>query len=120
RGGGGAGVGGDLGGGGEGGGVGGGVGGFGGKCRRQIVAARLDEDQVERGKFCAHLGHRREIDRGVLADGGVRAAAGLHAGDALGYERAREYQVFGVPIGVDVVGDGGVLGRLAHTLTQRD
>ena len=56
-----------------------------------------------------HVGDRREVDRGVLADRGVRAAAGLDAGDALGRERAGAHQIFGVPLGVDVVGDGGDL-----------
>ena len=37
----------------------------------------------------------------------MRAAAGLDAGDAFGRQRAGTYQVFGVPLGVDVVGDCG-------------
>src|SRR5262249_57239893 len=71
----------------------------------EIVAARLDENQVEIGEAPAHVGDGREVDRGVLADGGVRAAAGLDAGDPLRRERARAHEVLGVPLGVDVVGD---------------
>src|SRR5262249_25396319 len=85
----------------------------------EIVAARLDQDQVERGKFLPHLGDGGEVDRGILADRRVRAAAGLHPGDALGRERARAHQVFGVPLGVDVVGDGGDLVGAAPALAQR-
>ena len=77
--------------------------------RREIVAAGLDQHEIEIGKLLPHLGHRREVDRGVLADRRVRAAAGLDAGDALGRERAGAHQIFGVPLGVDVVGDGGDL-----------
>ena len=67
-----------------------------GKLRRegrgQIVAAGFDQHQIEIGKFLSHVGDRGEIDRGVLADRGVRAAAGLDAGDALGRERAGAHQ----------------------------
>ena len=52
---------------------------------------------------------RVEVDRGVLADGGVRAAAGLDAHDALGRERAASHQELRVLLGVDVVGDDGDL-----------
>ena len=37
---------------------------------------------VEVGEARLHLGDRREVDRGVLADRRVRAAAGLDADDA--------------------------------------
>ena len=39
----------------------------------------------------------------------MRAAAGLDAGDAFGRQRAGTHQIFGVPFGVDVVGDRGDL-----------
>jgi len=45
--------------------------------RGQIVAAGLDQHEIERGEFLPHVGDRGEIDRGVLADRGVRTAAGL-------------------------------------------
>src|SRR4029079_9020493 len=52
-----------------------------GKLRRkgggEVVAAGLDQHQVEVGKFSAHVGNSSKVDRGVLADRGVRAAAGL-------------------------------------------
>jgi hypothetical protein len=44
-----------------------------------------DSIRISRGRETrAQLGDRGEVDRGVLADRGVRAAAGLDAGDALG------------------------------------
>src|SRR5690606_9753537 len=57
------------------------------KRRGEIVAAGFDQDEIKIWKFLPHLGDRGEIDRGVFANGGVRAAAGLDAGDALGGER---------------------------------
>ena len=95
------------------------IGKLGRKRRGQIVAAGFDQHQIEIGKFRAHLGDRGEIDRGVLANGGVRAAAGFHAGDAIGGERARAHQIFGVPLGVDVVGDGGDFVSVAQLLAQQ-
>ena len=89
------------------------------KGRGEIVAAGFDQHQIEIGKLGAHLGDGGEIDRGVLADRGVRAAAGLDAGDALGRQRAGAHQIFGVPLGVDVVGDGGDLVAVAQPLAQR-
>ena len=49
--------------------------------------------------------HRGEVHRGVLADRGVRAAAGLDADDALGRQRLGAHQDLRVLLGVDVVGD---------------
>ena len=80
---------------------------------RQVVATQLDQNQIERGKLLLHLRNGGEIDRGVLADGGVRAAAGLDAGDALGGKRAGAHEIFGVPFGVDVIGDRRDLVALA-------
>ena len=71
----------------------------------EIVAARFDEDEVELRKARAHLGHGREIDRGILSDRGVRTAAGFHAHDARIRERGGAHQDGGVLLSVDVVGD---------------
>ena len=49
----------------------------------------------------------------------MRAAAGLDAGDALRRKRAGAHQVFGVPLGVDVVGDRRDLEAVAQPLAQR-
>src|SRR6516162_7619123 len=57
------------------------------KGRRQVVAAGFDQNEIERRKFLLHLRDRGEIDRVVLADRGVRAAAGLDASDPLGRKR---------------------------------
>src|SRR5216683_3260603 len=78
----------------------------------------LARDLVEPGEALAHLGHRGKVDRGVLADRRVRAAAGLDAGDALRRERARAYQELRILFGIDVVGDDGDGVALAHMLAQ--
>ena len=91
------------------------IGELGRERRRQIVAAGLDQNEIERGKFLSHLRDGGKVDRGVLADRGVRTAAGLDAGNPLGRQRPGAHQIFGVPFGVDVVGDGGDL----VTLPQR-
>ena len=95
------------------------VGEFGREGGGEIVAAGFDQHHVEIGKFRAHVGDRGEIHRGVLADRGVRAAAGLDAGDAIRRQRSRAHQKFGVPFGVDVVGDGGDVVALAHRLAEQ-
>jgi hypothetical protein len=53
----------------------------------QVVTTGLDEHDVGIGKLLQHAVDRFEIDRGIFADGGVRAAAGLHAQNALGLQR---------------------------------
>ena len=75
------------------------------KGRSEVVAAGFDEHEVERREFRPHVGDSGEIGRGILADGGVWATAGLDAGDPFGRECAGTHQIFGVPFGVDVVGD---------------
>jgi len=49
----------------------------------------------------------------------MRAAAGLDAGDAIGRQRPRAHQKFGVPFGVDVVGDRGDVVAIAHRLAEQ-
>src|SRR6266576_4392066 len=83
------------------------IGEFGRECSCEIVAAGFDQHQIEIGKFRAHVGDRGEIHRGVLADRGMRTAAGLNSGDAIRRQRPRAHQEFGIPFGVDVVGDRG-------------
>jgi hypothetical protein len=71
----------------------------------EIIAARLDQNQIELRKFGAHLGDRGEVDRCVLANRSVGAPSGFNSGDAFCCTGAQAHQVFGVPFGVDVVGD---------------
>jgi len=49
----------------------------------------------------------------------VRAAAGFHAHDAFGRERARPDEILGVPLGVDVVRDRGDVVAIAQALSKR-
>ena len=89
------------------------------KVAARLSPPELDENQIEPGKQPAHFGDRGEIDRGVLADRGVRAAAGLDAEDALGRQRAGAGEELGVFPGIDVVGDRGDVVAVAQALAQR-
>jgi hypothetical protein len=87
--------------------------------RGEVVAAGLDQDQVQAGETPVEPRHRLEIDGGVLADRGVRAAAGLDADDALGRERLVPHQELRVLLGVDVVRDRGDVVLVAQGAAQR-
>src|SRR6516225_6457434 len=84
----------------------------------KVVAARFDQHQVETREQPVHLGHRGKVDRGVLADSGVRAAAGLDTADPFGRQCPAPDQKFGVLTGIDIVGDRRDLPMLAHPLAQ--
>ena len=71
--------------------------------RREVVAAALDEHELERPLVALELLDGLEVDRDVVADRGVRAAAGLHGDDPLGLEHAGRAQELGVLGRVDVV-----------------
>ena len=65
-----------------------------------------------------YLGDGRQVDRGVLADGGVRAAAGLDAQDAVLWQGLQPVEDQGVLLGVDVVGHDGDAPAVAHLLAE--
>src|SRR5262249_19735910 len=88
--------------------------------RSEVVAPRLDEDEVELREATVEPRDRLEVDRGVLADRGVRAAAGLHADDALGRERFVPHQELRVLLGVDVVRDDGERVPIAKRPAERE
>src|SRR5258708_29225110 len=69
------------------------------------MAAGFDENRVESRKAAAQARHRFQVDRGVLADRGMRTAAGLHPDDPLGREGLVADEELRVLLGVDVVGD---------------
>ena len=73
----------------------------------EIVATGFEKHDLDVGKPGAHLVERLVVDRRILADGRVRAAAGLHAEDALDRQRAGAHQELGVLVRVDVVRDDG-------------
>src|SRR5437588_11615052 len=68
-----------------------------GKSSGEIIAARLDQDQVELGKLRAHVRDRGEVHRSVLADRGVRAAAGLDTGDTMRRRRTGAHEKLRIP-----------------------
>src|SRR5207237_7143215 len=71
--------------------------------RREVVAARFEEDDSHVWKARDRFVDRLVVDRRVFPDRRVGTAAGLHAADALERERAGSHQEFGVFIGVDVI-----------------
>ena len=72
----------------------------------QIVATALNEHDVGIGVLHQHAVDGLQVDGAVFTDGGVRAATGFHAHDALGCKRAADSEQALVFLGVDVVGDG--------------
>src|SRR5262249_5764325 len=94
------------------------VGELGAEGRGEVVAARFDEDKVEPGEAPDDVRDGGEVDRGVLADRGVRAAAGLDPDDALRMERPRAGQELRVLLGIDVVGDDRDVVAVAHMLAE--
>ena len=80
-------------------------------------------DSMKTSSSCGNARCRRfdrlEVDRGVLADGRVRAAAGLDAEDALRRQGIVAHQELGVLAGVDVVGHRRDLVALAQAPAQQ-
>src|SRR5690606_23764823 len=75
--------------------------------------------EVEAGEPPAEALDGFQVDRGVLADGGVRAAAGFDADDALRRQRLVPHQELRVLLGVDVVGDRRDVVAPAQRAAQR-
>ena len=73
--------------------------------RCQVVAAGLDEHDVERREVPLEVFGGEQVGGDVIADRGVRARAGLDGADALGVEHAGGAQEPGILVGVDVVRD---------------
>jgi hypothetical protein len=88
------------------------------KGRREVVAAGLDEDQLDIGKSALQAVDGFEIDRGILADRRVRAAAGFDADDAFRRQRRVLDQKLGILGGVDVVGDHRHVDLIAQGLAE--
>ena len=74
----------------------------------EVVAAALEQHQVG-ARTSLEVLDGVEVRADVVADGGVRAAAGLDADDALGVEHAAALEDAGVLGGEDVVGHDGQL-----------
>ena len=88
------------------------------KVAARVVAAGFDEDQLDAGKRPLQPVDGFEVDRGILANRRVRAAAGFDADDALRRQRRMVHQESGVLGGVDVVGDDGHVDLFAQRLAQ--
>src|SRR5260221_1940325 len=85
----------------------------------EVVAARLDEHQVQLGKALRQPRYRLQVDRSVLADRRVRTAAGLDTDDALGSQRLVADEKLRVFLGVDVVRHDGDLVAAAQRTAKR-
>ena len=84
----------------------------------QVVATAFYKHDVGVGELAQHAVDGFEVDGAILADGGVGAAAGFHAQDALRRKRAADGEQALVFLGVDVVGDGHQVVLVAHGLAQ--
>src|SRR6185295_9680259 len=88
------------------------------EARGEVIAAALEKDDVEAGMPRGHLVQRVEVQRGVLADGGVRTPAGLHADDPIGRQGFAADEKLHFLAREDVVGDDAEPILLAHRLAQ--
>jgi hypothetical protein len=77
----------------------------GGEGGGEVVAAGLDEDQVDGVEVGLEVLDGQEVRRDVVADRGVRAGAGLDAADPFRCKHSRAAEHPRVLVGVDVVGD---------------
>src|SRR5215203_3820171 len=84
----------------------------------EVVAAGLDQDEIELRETTAHVADGREIDRGVLADRRVGAAPCLDADDALLGQGPGHREEARVLLGVDVVRDGAEVVAVAEGPAQ--
>ncbi len=73
----------------------------------EVVAAGFHQHQFQVGVSVLQVVDGREVHARIFADGGVGAAAGFHAEDAVGWEGIVFQEEVGVFPGVDVVGDDG-------------
>src|SRR3569623_3329037 len=70
----------------------------------EIVAATLDQHEIEIGKTAAQLVDRGEVHRRILADRRVRTAAGLDADDTLRRQGLVTGEKLRILFGVYVIG----------------
>jgi len=85
----------------------------------EVVAPALHEEHLEGREAAEELVRRFEVDGGVLANGGVRAPAGLHAHHALRRQGAASDQELRVLLRIDVVGDHRHVVAVAQTQAER-
>ena len=87
-----------------------------GRC--EVVAAALDQDQLQAGELGVQTLRRLDVEGRVLADDGVGAGSGLHRQHPFGVDQLAPAQALGVFPGDEVVGDDGKVHPLAPQ--QRD
>src|SRR5262249_40353329 len=94
-----------------------------GKSGGQVVAARLDDHDLQARKLSFEPGYGGEIDTGVFPDCAVRARTRLDTDDSFQRQGLAAGQELGVFLGVDVIGDDGEIElrpeRATEPLDQR-
>src|SRR5690606_16833377 len=86
--------------------------------RRQIVAAALDQDDVELRETPVEVSDGGKVQRGILANGGMRTAASLDADDAIFRNRLGPGKDQGILTRIDVIGNDCHRISVAHGLEQ--
>ena len=87
--------------------------------RREVVTAALDDQQI--GTNPRHeISERQQVRADVLADRGVRAAAGFDGSDLRGGKRFVAVEELGILAREDVVGDHAEPERVAQLAAQRE
>jgi len=89
------------------------------EMRGQIITARFEEEEVGM-KFLLQFFQGEEVGGNILADGGVRAAAGLHRANAPGIERFMADQKFAVLLRENIVGHSRQTRAAAQPLAKRE
>ena len=89
------------------------------ETRGEVVAAAFEKNQIEMGMALRQFVERVEVQRRVLANRGVRTAAGLHAQDAIRGQRFAPHEKLHVFAREDVVGDNAELILATHPLAER-
>ena len=89
------------------------------EARREVVAAALEEHDIEGGMTRGELVQRIEIHRRVFANRGVGTPARLHADDPVGRQRLTADEKLHVLAREDIVGDHAEAIAIPHRLAER-
>src|SRR5947199_134440 len=92
---------------------------LGAEGRGQVIAAALEQQELEVREILQEEVHRLEVYRRVFTNRGVRAPAGLDADDALGRQGTAPDEELRILLRVDVVGDHGHVELVAEPQAER-
>ncbi len=91
---------------------------FGAEGGREVVATALDQHDFNLWMAGLHLGDSGQIDRGILANSGVRASARFNADDTIQRQNLLAHQRLCVFARVNVIGDDTDRELIAQCLTK--